>query len=694
MDDAKATIGTAMIPALEGVLNVIMPVLDVFTALPEEIQGLIGVTALLAVGLRAASTTLQGFGVSAGTANAAMGVLGIALYAGTNLLNAYNTQKAEATRISEGFRQALDAEADGVQNATKQYTLNELTAGRLGEAITDLGLDFNDVADFIHGESVPAIEEFMAATDKYGDSAEAARIIIDQLNLSTEANAADISVASAAIAKLSDGFQTASTDAGRFDDAMQDTNDAVNNGVIAATHYAEAMQVTEIALQQQKAATEELIAARQLEEEQLMATAEAIVFAAETAGYGIEQTNALVDSLGVLDGLTTEVKIELGLLTEFEEAIYVIDGVIQAQQRLILATGGTQFAATMATLALIELKNELIALSGAPAPSTGGGGGGFGGGLVPEVDEAAEQLNQFVDEVVRYGNTLLGSNFADLLFEGTAESIADTFDSVMMELAALSEQTVSNVFDQVIGELAAKFRDLAELANLRDELREQLEGIREVQQAARDLFATGLEVQTGDDALSLREQLAQRVKQARDFVKNVGKLQGMGFPASIINDVVNAGLVDGSAMAAELASFNPDEVASITAEVRELERLQAEAGDIVGGLLGAPAIEEALLTTETAMENLTDAIQTDLYDAFSTFLTGLGQEVDRLTNPASHRDNPFIQTPSEFVREGVTVNVNAGMGADGVQIGRQIVEILNEYAAGGGSRLSSSLVGG
>lgn len=41
----------------------------------------------------------------------------------------------------------------------------------------------------------------------------------------------------------------------------------------------------------------------------------------------------------------------------------------------------------------------------------------------------------------------------------------------------------------------------------------------------------------------------------------------------------------------------------------------------------------------------------------------------------------------------VNVTVNAGVGADGVQVGRQIVQVLNEYAAAGGARLSSSLVG-
>jgi len=41
----------------------------------------------------------------------------------------------------------------------------------------------------------------------------------------------------------------------------------------------------------------------------------------------------------------------------------------------------------------------------------------------------------------------------------------------------------------------------------------------------------------------------------------------------------------------------------------------------------------------------------------------------------------------------VNVTVNAGMGTDGMQVGRDIVEVLNAYAAGGGARLTPSLVG-
>ena len=51
--------------------------------------------------------------------------------------------------------------------------------------------------------------------------------------------------------------------------------------------------------------------------------------------------------------------------------------------------------------------------------------------------------------------------------------------------------------------------------------------------------------------------------------------------------------------------------------------------------------------------------------------------------------------PNHALGGGGSINVvvNAGMGTDGMQVGQQIVEVLNGYAAGGGARLSPALVG-
>ena len=222
LENLKATVGEAMVPALEALLGAVTPVLDAFTALPEGLQQATVLAGTAAIGFKSASTTLQGFGVSASTANTALGVLGVALYAGTTLLNAYNTQKQEATRVSEGFRQALDAESEGVDDATDAFIANELTTGRLGEAIAAMGLNVRDVTRYIRGESVPIMEEWEAITDKFGSSAEVASLVIDELSLSTKANAADIGIAEREIRKLREGLDTATTEAGRYDAAMTD----------------------------------------------------------------------------------------------------------------------------------------------------------------------------------------------------------------------------------------------------------------------------------------------------------------------------------------------------------------------------------------------------------------------------------------------------------------------------------------
>jgi len=684
MDDAKATIGQAMIPALEGLMNVVIPLVEAFSALPEGMQQVIAVGALATVGFASLSKSIQGLGVAASTANKALGAIGLVLGAAATIYTLYTGNKAQAVQTTNDFIAALRLEGEEQRKAIEALALSDEAVGDSIKGLEALGLTTRDLEKFVTdgtgalGDYVDIVEEHAYQNGNAQQKQGMFNAALGEAHGLTEEQIKFVQTLAEETSRLRSQQEREIDTLNATDSVMQQVN-------IAYGHYAEGLQVTQESLQRVKDAIDEVNAARQVEAQQLFDTAEAIVFAAETAGYGIQQTNALVDSLGVLDGLTTEVKIELGLLTEFEEAIHVIDGVIQAQQRLILATGGTQFAATMATLALIDLKNELIALSREEPPSTGGGGG-FGGGFVPDADTVENEFDMFVQQVVSYGNRLLSDDFAEALFAGSAESIADTFDSVMMELAALAEGTVDATFDGLINQLSRKFQDMVVLANLREELQAQLDGIREVQQAAQELFTTGLE--PTDD---IRGMLSERVGQARKFVANVRKLQGMGFPAAIISDVINAGLIDGAAMAQQLASFSPEEVISLTADVRELEELRAEAGQIVGGLLGAPQVQEALSATDTAMRDLAEAIQTDLADGINTFLSGLGAEVDRLTNPTA---NPYIVTPNQSVREGITVNVNAGVGTDGVAVGRQIVQILNEYSASGGARLVSDLVGG
>ena len=687
MDDAKATIGQAMIPALEGLMNVVIPLVEAFSALPEGMQQVIAVGALATVGFASLSKSIQGLGVAASTANKALGAIGLVLGAAATIYTLYTGNKAQAVATTNDFIAALRLEGEEQRKAIEALALSNDTVGDAIKGLEALGLTTRDLERFVTdgtgalGDYVDIVEEHAYQNGNAQQKQGLFNAALGEAHGLTDEQIGFVRTLAEETSRLRSQQEREIDTLNATDSVMQQVN-------IAYGHYAEGLQVTQESLQRVKDAIDEVNAARQAEQDALYGTISGLVQAGEAAGYSTEQTRELVAALGYLDGLSVEAQIELGLVSDVEQALITIDAMILTIQAGVRAMGGDARDVVASTRELVELRNELRRVANAPA--TGGGGGGFGGGFTPDIDTVENEFDLFVEQVVSYGNRVLSDDFAEALFAGSAESIADTFDSVMMELGALAEGTVDASFDRLIDQLSHKFRDMVELANLREELQAQLEGIREVQRAAEGLFTTGLELQ-GADGLSLYEQMTQRVQQARGFVQNIRKLEGMGFPSSIIADVVNAGLVDGAAMAAELARFTPSQVRTFTSQMRELQQLRGEAGEIVGGLLGAPQVQEALSATDTAMRDLTEAIQTDLANGINTFLSGLGAEVDRLTNPTS---NQYIVTPNQFVREGVNVTVNAGVGTDGVAVGRQIVQILNEYSASGGARLVSDLVGG
>ncbi len=690
MDDAKATIGQAMIPALEGLMNVVIPLVEAFSALPEGLQQVIAVGALAAVGFASLSKSIQGLGVAASTANKALGAIGLVLGAAATIYTLYTGNKAQAVATTNDFIAALRLEGEEQRKAIEALALSNDTVGDSVKGLEALGLTTRDLTRFVE-DGTGALSDYVDIVEEHayrnGNAQQKQGLFNAALGEAHGLTEEQIGF----VRTLAEETSRLRSQQEREIDTLNATDSVMQQVNISYGHYADGLQVTQESLRRVKDAVDEVNAARQAEQEALYGTIRSLVQAGEAADYSTEKTRELIGELGYLDGLSIETQIELGLVSDVEQALITLDAMILTVQAGARAMGGDAKDVVASTRELVELRNELRRIANAPATGGGGGGGGgFGGGFVPPIEQVESEFDRFVEQVVSYGNRVLSDDFAEALFEGSAESIADTFDSVMMELAALAEGTVDASFDGLINSLSNKFRDMVELANLREELQAQLEGIREVQKAAQGLFTTGLELQDAD-GLSLYDQMSQRVQQARGFVQNIRKLEGMGFPASIIGDVVNAGLVDGAAMASELARFTPSQVRTFTSQMRELEQLRGEAGQIVGGLLGAPQVQEALSATDAAMHSLTEAIQTDLANGINTFLAGLGAEVDRLTNPTA---NPYIVTPNQSVREGITVNVTAGVGTDGVAVGRQIVQILNEYSASGGARLVSDLVGG
>ena len=164
LDNAKATIGEAMIPALESLMGVATPLLEAFTALPEGVQQF-GVLSLGAVGgAKAFSGAIQGLGGNAKFANKmAFGLTGTL---GVLLIQFEAIQKHEQ-RVAGGAMSMADAleQSGGVLDEhAKSLLRTELSTGDLGDAIELLNVDLDDMIAAANGDA-DAIDRVREATE-------------------------------------------------------------------------------------------------------------------------------------------------------------------------------------------------------------------------------------------------------------------------------------------------------------------------------------------------------------------------------------------------------------------------------------------------------------------------------------------------------------------------------------------------
>ena len=709
MDDLRATVGAALVPALEGLMKVAKPLVEAFTALPEGLQQIVAVSALAAVGFKSLSTTLQGLGLAASTANKSLGAVGLVIGAAATLYTLYSQNKGAATAATNDFIDALRLEGEEQRQAIEALALTNDIVGESVRGLDALGLTVEDLDEAVMNGTGPLEDLLELVSDSryaFADSQTQLGILNNEINANNDYTDEQIGF----IKQLADQLGSLRTKQLAEIDTLNATNNvmAESNNLLAEITHSQS-QFGDVVLETAddvRVFIWEAERAARAQERQLSANQsaiEAFVAVGESLQYPIQQTRSLVEQLGLLDGMSIEMQIELGLFTQAEAALEMLDIQIRAIRASMVALGQTQFM-QQRLAPLFQLRKELVGLiqDEASQPFTGGGGGG--GESV--VDSAEQDFERYVDAIVSFGNDLMHRDFARSLFEGTPESIREVFRDIMDDVAALTEGQLDQSLNGLIGNLQGRFAQLATLARLRETLQTQLESINDLVEETGGLFKTGLEVSEEE---SLREQLTRRVGEAKKFVSNIRKLVGMGFPSAIIGDIVNAGLVDGAAMAAELASFSPDEVQEFSSEFAQLGQFTRQAQALVSELLGGPEVENALAGTNQQMDDLVTAIQVDLQDAVSTFLSGLGAQVDRLTgvqgvsgdagtvwHPIHGRVPIDGAATSRMGSKGgpqVNVTVNAGIGTDGAQVGREIVQVLNTYAASGGARLTPGLIG-
>lgn len=173
MEDMGASIGKTLVPALTMMIGGLGDALGLVSGLNEATGGLVAMFATASAGtLAVGGATLYAIGkfaqmresIAAMSKTAKIGAgalaaLPLAITAATFVYQSWTREKKLAVQATDDLTTALVAEAKGHKDA-----VNEMLAGVLGtvemqKVFDQLGVSATDVAGFIRGDTVPAIEE-------------------------------------------------------------------------------------------------------------------------------------------------------------------------------------------------------------------------------------------------------------------------------------------------------------------------------------------------------------------------------------------------------------------------------------------------------------------------------------------------------------------------------------------------------
>ena len=215
----QAEIGQALVPVMAQLVEIAKTAVGVFTSLPEPLQKIVTLTAVIGGGMASASRAIQGFGVSAGVANKAVGALG-----GVMLVMSLHAKNAADNAAK--FQEELGALSSATDDTIKaQFAATIAAAAFAGE--------FGNAEQFV----AKLAETSIGTVERLRDLG----LIQEGLGLTTEQ-------VNTIIEDQVEGFQQAEADAKRTDAAIQGLSAAEQQAAEATQAHNEALAEQEKAL--------------------------------------------------------------------------------------------------------------------------------------------------------------------------------------------------------------------------------------------------------------------------------------------------------------------------------------------------------------------------------------------------------------------------------------------------------------
>jgi hypothetical protein len=166
LENAKATIGEAMVPALQGLMSAVTPLVEGFTALPKGLQQTIVLAGAGSVGMRTFSNTVQGLGLSAKNATRMTGLLSVSMSGLIVAMGHFAEKQAEIERATQSLNDVLEENAGFLTDAAVATLKYNNLGTDLDKDLQTLGLTFEDLTNAAKGQK-DAIDKVANATRYY-----------------------------------------------------------------------------------------------------------------------------------------------------------------------------------------------------------------------------------------------------------------------------------------------------------------------------------------------------------------------------------------------------------------------------------------------------------------------------------------------------------------------------------------------
>jgi tape measure domain-containing protein len=386
--------------------------------------------------------------------------------------------------------------------------------------------------------------------------------------------------------------------------------------------------------------------------------------AAAQAGYTTEQINGLVASLGILDNLAPEIQIALKLnIEQIQAQIKVIKDAIASY------TGGNvQYVKKMLD-EMRPLQKMLDALNAVKPRTEKSSGGGS------KSDDPFAWVKDWIESIKEFASAYTSQDWAESLFVSSPQEIADAIATLLDEAQQLALTQVADsapffnaikaLGEQIIGVAEDRDRVSARLDEANENLANSISARDSLKQGVADNIRSMAQLNINDFTTPdvIKSKLANAIDAAKKFKGVLERLQNAGFPPFLIQQVIAGGPIDGTNFGEMLLKSSPDDIATYKNLGSQLEESAQSAGSIAGDIMFGGDIkffQDQVNILVPALNDLNTTLANLIYQLQQNVAGGAGAVGVTATAP-------------------VQITINAGVGANGPELGQLVVTALQDY---------------